>query len=92
MRDLASKGCPDGFLIHHVFTGRFWRLRVRFVAIPYNVLLSTTTTALPLLAFDVVRNHGKFSLYPLLVREDLKQRKLPSSDNGRILLRRRLCY
>ncbi|EXC13655.1 Protein LHY [Morus notabilis] len=77
MRDRASKGCPDGFLILHVFTGRFWRLRVRFVAIPYNVLLSTTTTALPLLAVDVVRNHGKFSLYPLLVREDLKQRQLP---------------
>lgn len=89
MRDRAANGSLSSVLFHHVFTGRFWRHRDRFVAFPYQVLLTaTTTTALPLLAFDAVRNHGKFSFYPLLVREDLKQRQLPRSNNGHILLRR----
>lgn len=98
MHDRNSGGLFETCSVHHVFTGRLWRLRVRFVAVAYQVLLTTsttitiTTTALPLIAIAAVRNHGKFSFYPLLIREDLKQRQLPMSDNGHTLFRRRPYY
>jgi len=37
-------------------------------------LLTFTTTALLFTVFRVTKNERRYSLYPLLVREDLKQR------------------
>lgn len=42
------------------------------VVLPYQVLFTSSKTAL---LFDIERkNEGRFLFYPLLVREDLKQR------------------
>jgi len=40
----------------------------------HQLLLIFTTTALPFAVFHVPKNERRYSFYPLLVREDLKQR------------------
>ncbi|KAL9430431.1 hypothetical protein AB3S75_025758 [Citrus x aurantiifolia] len=62
-----------GLLVHHGFLEGYWHLRVRFVVLPYQVLLTITITTA--LSFDTARrNEVRVLFYPLLVREDLKQR------------------
>lgn len=54
--------------------------------------ISITTTALSFIVFDVARNERRYMFYPLLVIVDLKQRQLPRSGDGHLLLWRRIDY
>lgn len=69
-------------LLQHGYLPRFRHHAVRFVVLPCQVLEHTTTAKLFLLVFDddvdiVARVERWLVVYPLLVREDLKQRKQP---------------
>lgn len=59
----------------YVYSARFWHHAVRFVLVfSYQVSSTITTAKLFLLFDDVARDERKLLFYPLLVREDLKQR------------------
>ncbi|XP_020961127.1 uncharacterized protein LOC110263711 [Arachis ipaensis] len=60
---------------------RFQRCGVRFVATSsfYQILLTFTITALGLAVLHVTKDERRYSFYPFLVREDLKQRQLHTS-------------
>ncbi|WCJ22522.1 hypothetical protein M5689_004608 [Euphorbia peplus] len=70
-----SVGKDSTVSAHYGFLRRIWHLRVRFVVFSYQVSWSSKTTASFVVVSGVARRNGRrFLFYPLLVREDLKQR------------------